>query len=193
MVDEPKLFSASSSHAGDESLSAGASVNQGSSLSSTAVDVSGETIALLEETLTVSKRRRSKGRVRVTTRTEMTKAVAEVELDRYRVEVTRVPVGCIVDKAPVARAEGDTTIIPVIEERFVVVKQLFSGRGTPHPPCGGAAGGERAGDVAATTRRCRAAGCRRQRDGSRRDATRIEVTTHRRRKAWDCWTAFSVR
>ena len=36
-----------------------------------------------------------------------------------------MPVGLIVDEAPLARAEGDTTIVPVIEERFVVVKQLF--------------------------------------------------------------------
>ena len=120
-----KPASVSSSHAGDESLSAVASVNHGSSISSTAVDDCGETIALLEETLTVSKLRRVKGRVRVTTRTDVTEAMAEVELDRYRVEVTRVPVGRIVDEAPLARAEGDTTVIPVVEERFVVVKQLF--------------------------------------------------------------------
>ena len=33
-------------------------------------------------------------------------------------------VGRVVDEAPAARAEGDTTIIPVIEERLIVVKQL---------------------------------------------------------------------
>ncbi len=36
-----------------------------------------------------------------------------------------MPVGRVVDEAPAARAEGDTTIIPVVEERLVVVKQLF--------------------------------------------------------------------
>ena len=65
------------------------------------------------------------GGVKVGTRTEAAETVAKAELDRYRVEVTRVPVGRVVDEAPSARAEGDVTIIPVIEERLVLVKQLF--------------------------------------------------------------------
>ena len=83
------------------------------------------TLRVVEEHLQVSKRRIVSGVVRVSTMTEMSEEVAEVELDRYQVEVTRVPVGRIVDEAPSARAEGDTTIVPVVEERFVVVKQLF--------------------------------------------------------------------
>ena len=31
----------------------------------------------------------------------------------------------LVEDAPPVRMEGDTTIVPVVEERFVVVKQLF--------------------------------------------------------------------
>ncbi len=58
-------------------------------------------------------------------RRRWSRRLAEVELDRYRVEVTRVPVGRVVETAPLARVEGDTTIVPVLEERFVVVKQLF--------------------------------------------------------------------
>ena len=88
-------------------------------------DEGSETLQLLEETLTVSKRRRSTGSVRIATRTETLEATAEVDLDRYAVEVTRVPVGRVVTEAPKARAEGDITIIPVVEERMVVVKQLF--------------------------------------------------------------------
>ncbi len=84
-----------------------------------------ETLQVVEERLSVRKRRRSTGGVQVSTRTEVVDAVAEVELDQYRVEVTRVPVGRNVDAAPVARAEGDTTIIPVVEERLVMVKKLF--------------------------------------------------------------------
>ncbi|MGI3903214.1 MAG: YsnF/AvaK domain-containing protein [Janthinobacterium lividum] len=98
--------------------------NRAAPTSTVVVGESSETIELLEETLAVSKRRKATGRVRITTHTETVEALAEVELDRYRVEVTRVPVGRVVDVAPVARAEGDTTIIPVIEERYVVVKQL---------------------------------------------------------------------
>ena len=83
------------------------------------------TLQVFEERLDVEKRRVARGVVRVSTTTEIVEDVAEVSLDRYRVEITRVPVGLIVDEAPLARAEGDTTIVPVIEERFVVVKQLF--------------------------------------------------------------------
>ena len=86
---------------------------------------SSEIIPLLEETLTVSKLRRQTGSVRISTHVEVVEETVVVELDRYRVDVTRVPIGRVVAEAPLARAEGDTTIVPVIEERFVVVKQLF--------------------------------------------------------------------
>ena len=81
-------------------------------------------LQVVEERLAVSKRRISRGTVVVSTTTESLEEIAEVELDRYRVEVTCVPIDRVVDEAPLARAEGDTTIIPVIEERLVVVKQL---------------------------------------------------------------------
>ena len=84
-----------------------------------------DVIQVLEERLTVETRRMVTGGVKVGTRTEAAETVAKAELDRYRVEVTRVPVGRVVDEAPSARAEGDVTIIPVIEERLVLVKQLF--------------------------------------------------------------------
>ncbi len=89
------------------------------------VTESGDVLQVVEERLTVGRWRLPTGSVRIGTHTETVDAVAEVELDRYRVEVTRVPVGCVVDEAPQARAEGDTTIVPVIEERLVVVKQFF--------------------------------------------------------------------
>ncbi len=84
-----------------------------------------EVLQVLEETLTVSTRRRSTGTLRLSTLTEVVQETSEVEVDRYRVEVTRVPVCRVVEEPPVARAQGDTTIIPVVEERLVVVKQLF--------------------------------------------------------------------
>ncbi|RYC29078.1 DUF2382 domain-containing protein [Lichenibacterium minor] len=86
---------------------------------------SDDVLQVVEESLTVTKLRVSTGGMRIGTRTEVVQAVAEAELDRYRVEVTRVPVGRVVVEAPKARAEGDTTIVPVMEERLVVVKQLF--------------------------------------------------------------------
>lgn len=84
-----------------------------------------EVIQLVGETFTVSRLRRRTGGVRVATRTEVTETDVEVELERHRVEVTRVPVGRVVQEAPAARTEGDVTVFPVVEERLVVVKQLF--------------------------------------------------------------------
>ena len=81
-------------------------------------------LQLVEERLAVAKRRVAGGTVRISTTTETVEELAEVELDRYRVEVTRMPVGRVVDEVPPARTEGQTTIVSVVEERFVVVKQL---------------------------------------------------------------------
>ena len=96
----------------------------GAAARSTRIGEGAEVLPLLEERLAVSKRRRATGVVRVATRTEVHETVAEAELDRYRVEVTRVPIGRVVDEVPPARAEGDTTVISVVEEQFVVVKRL---------------------------------------------------------------------
>jgi uncharacterized protein (TIGR02271 family) len=83
-----------------------------------------ETIPVLEETLSVSKRQIKTGTVRVSTRTETHEEFAELSLDRTIIDVTRVHVDRVVDAAPKIRTEGDTTIVPVLEERLVVVKQL---------------------------------------------------------------------
>lgn len=82
-------------------------------------------LQVVEERLAIEKKIVAGDIVGVSITTEVVEEIAEVELDRYRVEVTRVPVGRVVEEAPLARAEGDITIVPVIEERLVVVKQLF--------------------------------------------------------------------
>lgn len=81
-------------------------------------------LPLLEETLAVSKRRVVTGKVRISTRTVRTDETAEIALERSLVDVTRVPVGRVVEAMPEVRVEGDTTIMPVVEERLVLVKQL---------------------------------------------------------------------
>lgn len=99
--------------------------NRAAQASSTSRDEPAHVLQIVEEHIEVAKRRALTGTVRVGTRTETVDEIAEADLDRYRVEVTRVPVGRVVDEAPSARAEGDTTIIPVVEERLVLVKQIF--------------------------------------------------------------------
>ena len=84
-----------------------------------------EVIQLVEEQLTIGKRVIAGGTVRVSTRTETHDEIAEVVLDRAEVDVERVPIERAIDTAPSIRHEGDTMIVPVIEERLVVTKQLY--------------------------------------------------------------------
>ncbi len=84
-----------------------------------------EVLPVLEERMTVAKRKVAAGKIRVSTRTEFREEFAEIALDRNVVEVTRVAIGEIIDAAPEVRIEGDTTIVPVVEERFIIVKQLY--------------------------------------------------------------------
>ncbi len=84
-----------------------------------------EILQILDETISVSKREVVTGHVTVTTRTEVRDELAEIALNRHRVDVTRVAVGRIVEGQPMVRTEGDTTIVPVVEERYVVVKQIY--------------------------------------------------------------------
>jgi stress response protein YsnF len=87
-------------------------------------DDSRETLPIVEEELRVEKRQVATGKVRVTTKTEVSDEVARATLEGETVEVTRVPVNREVDVAPAVRTEGDVTVIPVVEEIVVVEKRL---------------------------------------------------------------------
>lgn len=84
-----------------------------------------ETVQLVEETFSVSKREVLAGTVRVSTTTDSVQEIAEIALERTIADVTRVPIGQIVEVAPSVRTDGATTIVPILEERYVVVKQLY--------------------------------------------------------------------
>jgi uncharacterized protein (TIGR02271 family) len=86
--------------------------------------ISEEVIPLVEETATVEKREVVTGRVRVQTVTDAIEEVAQANVQRETVEVTRVPVDRMVETAPEIRTEGDVTIVPVLEEVLVVEKRL---------------------------------------------------------------------
>ena len=84
-------------------------------------------IPLAEETVSVSKREVETGRVQVALTTETQTLVAREVLRGRRVEVEHVPVGRMLaegEAAPVPHEEGDTLIIPVVEETAVVVTRL---------------------------------------------------------------------
>ncbi len=81
-------------------------------------------LQIVEEALRIAKRRRITGKVRVAlTTTETPEAIATVRRSRL-VEIERVRVDREVDAAPPVRQEGDMVVVPVLEERLVVVRRL---------------------------------------------------------------------
>lgn len=81
-------------------------------------------VPVMAETLEVTKRQVERLGVRLTkTVSERTESV-EVPLMEERTEVSRVTVNRTVDVAPPVRYEGDTMIVPVLEEVLVTDKRL---------------------------------------------------------------------
>ncbi len=83
-----------------------------------------EVVPLVEEQAYVAKLRVERGRVEVRTRVHTETESVETRLSHENYNVERVAVGRFVDNAPVERREGDTLIIPIVEEVAVVVKRL---------------------------------------------------------------------
>lgn len=84
-------------------------------------------LPVVQEQIHVSKREVDSGRgVRLRRHTVEHTEVVDEPLREEIVEVTRVPVGTMVDSAapPVPRQEGDTFIVPVLEEILVVERRL---------------------------------------------------------------------
>ena len=84
-----------------------------------------EIIPVVEETLRVEKREYESGRVLVHKTVTERDEVAEVLLRQQDLIVERVPVGRAVSEAPQTRQDGDTLIVPILEEVLVVEKRLF--------------------------------------------------------------------
>jgi uncharacterized protein (TIGR02271 family) len=88
-------------------------------------DASPILIPLVAEEISVAKRQIVTGRVQVSTVTRERQELVDELLAREQVEIERVPVGRTVDEPPAVRAEGDTLIIPVVEEVLVVERRLL--------------------------------------------------------------------
>jgi len=82
------------------------------------------TLQLSAEELSVSKETVETGRVRIAKRTREREALIDENLAREHVEIETVPIGVRIDAVPEVRQEGDTTIIPIVEEVPVVERQL---------------------------------------------------------------------
>ena len=81
-------------------------------------------VPVVEEELHVDRATAVTGKVRITTAVDHVEEIARLSLAEERVEVQRVPIGRDVESAPSVRTEGDTVIIPVLEEVMVVTKRL---------------------------------------------------------------------
>jgi uncharacterized protein (TIGR02271 family) len=83
-----------------------------------------EIIELAEEQLRVSKREVERGRVVIRTQVEEREEIAEAALRQEDVTVERVPIGRMIEAAPPIREEDGVLIVPVLEERLVVMTEL---------------------------------------------------------------------
>lgn len=82
-------------------------------------------LPLVEETVTIGKRKLETGRIRLQTVTETINETAPVDLQSVDVDVVRIPLEGVIDAIPDIRVEGDVTVIPVVEERVVMTRELF--------------------------------------------------------------------
>jgi uncharacterized protein (TIGR02271 family) len=84
-------------------------------------------IPLAEESASISKREVETGQVRIALSTDLETVIAREMLRGCRIEVERVPIDRALpggELAPQSRQEGDTLVIPVVEEKAVVAKRL---------------------------------------------------------------------
>ena len=82
-------------------------------------------VPVIEERLIADTRWREAGSVTFHLRTEEVPETVEEYVTREELEVEEVAVGRLLatDEVPAQRQEGDTLVIPVVEERLVMVKQ----------------------------------------------------------------------
>jgi uncharacterized protein (TIGR02271 family) len=91
-----------------------------------APDHTGETvIPLLAEEIAVSKQVVETGRVQVARVTHEREQLIDELLAHETVEIDRIPIGRQVNAMPAIRDEGDTIVIPIVEEILVVERRLL--------------------------------------------------------------------
>ena len=77
------------------------------------------TIPMASEELSVSRRKRPIGKLRIDKHVETEEVMVEDQIEFDEAVVERVPIGKVVDEPPQVRREGDTIVIPVLEERLL--------------------------------------------------------------------------
>src|SRR6516162_8931309 len=91
-----------------------------------APDKTDETVVpLLVEEVAISKQVVETGRVQVARVTHEREQLIDELLAHETVEIDRTPIGRQVDTMPAIRDEGDTVVIPIVEEVLVVERRLL--------------------------------------------------------------------
>jgi uncharacterized protein (TIGR02271 family) len=84
-----------------------------------------ETLKLLAEELAVELRQVETGRVRVNVVTLEHQELVDIPLAREQIVLDRVPIDRRIDEIPAIREDGDTIIVPVVEEILIVERHLM--------------------------------------------------------------------
>jgi len=91
-----------------------------------APDETGETVLpLLAEEVSVSKQVVETGRVQVARVTHEREQLIDELLAHETVEIDRIPIGQQVATMPAIKEEGDTIVIPIVEEVLVIERRLL--------------------------------------------------------------------
>lgn len=88
------------------------------------VEVNDTIIPAIEERLNVEKRTVETGRIQIVKRVETSETVVDEPLVEQDYEIERVPVNRILDSPMEPRYEGETLVLPILEEVLVVEKRL---------------------------------------------------------------------
>lgn len=84
-----------------------------------------EILPIVAEELIVRKQEVETGKVRISTPVRERTVHVDESCFREEVNVEHVPANRYLDEAVAVRQEGDTTIVPVVEEHLVLVRRLF--------------------------------------------------------------------
>jgi uncharacterized protein (TIGR02271 family) len=82
-------------------------------------------IPVVEEEAHLEKRLVERNRTRITKQVHTEEETIETPLRQERVQVERVPVERIIDSPLTSHYDGDTLVIPVMEEVLIIEKKLF--------------------------------------------------------------------
>jgi uncharacterized protein (TIGR02271 family) len=82
-------------------------------------------LTLLAEELTVGKEAVETGRLRVSKQTHARDVAVDEDLLRESAEIERIPIGRQIFEMPSVRHEGETTIVPIVEEILHTERRLI--------------------------------------------------------------------